>query len=161
MKLTFYLPIVLRDKIFEMIIRNIYKKQWEKKHQFHHFPLWRLRKLKKFHHHISPLSPLEVIHTGMQTFSESEKSIEQYLVKAVHIRHGLCLKFVSPGHTGVPDRVIILESIVYFAEIKAPGGRLSASQQAMHRKLRAAGARVVTLYSREEVDEFINEISPA
>lgn len=97
----------------------------------------------------------------MQTFSESEKSIEQYLVKAVHIRHGLCLKFVSPGHTGVPDRVIILESIVYFAEIKAPGGRLSASQQAMHRKLRAAGARVVTLYSREEVDEFINEISPA
>lgn len=161
MKLTFYLPIVLRDKIFEMIIRNIYKKQWEKKHQFHHFPLWRLRKLKKFHHHISPLSPLEVIHTGMQTFSESEKSIEQYLVKAVHTRHGLCLKFVSPGHTGVPDRVIILESIVYFAEIKAPGGRLSASQQAMHRKLRAAGARVVTLYSREEVDEFINEISPA
>ena len=94
----------------------------------------------------------------MQTFSESEKSIEQYLVKAVHTRHGLCLKFVSPGHTGVPDRVIILESIIYFAEIKAPGGRLSASQQAMHRKLRAAGARVVTLYSREEVDKFIHEI---
>lgn len=112
-----------------------------------------------------PISPpfrhQEVIYAGMQTFSESEKSIEQYLVKAVHTRHGLCLKFVSPGHTGVPDRVIILESIVYFAEIKAPGGRLSASQQAMHRKLRAAGARVVTLYSREEVDEFINEISPA
>lgn len=126
------------------------------------FSLMAPKKVEKISPPISPsFRYQEVIYAGMQTFSESEKSIEQYLVKAVHIRHGLCLKFVSPGHTGVPDRVIILESIVYFAEIKAPGGRLSASQQAMHRKLRAAGARVVTLYSREEVDEFINEISPA
>ena len=36
----------------------------------------------------------------------TEKHVEQALTKAVRNRGGLALKFVSPGLSGVPDRII-------------------------------------------------------
>ena len=40
----------------------------------------------------------------------SEKQIEKYLVKKIKDKKGLCLKFESPGYSGVPDRIIILKN---------------------------------------------------
>ena len=37
-----------------------------------------------------------------------EKTIEQKLVQAVKAKGGIAPKFVSPGFSGVPDRLIIL-----------------------------------------------------
>lgn len=37
-----------------------------------------------------------------------EKEIEAALVKAAKKRNGLVLKFVSPGMSGVPDRLVLL-----------------------------------------------------
>ena len=51
-----------------------------------------------------------------------EKDVEQSLLKQVKMAGGQALKFVSPGHNGVPDRLILLpHGKVAFAEMKAPG----------------------------------------
>ena len=51
-----------------------------------------------------------------------EKTIEQKLVQAVKAKGGIALKFVSPGFSGVPDRLILLpDGKCGFVEVKAPG----------------------------------------
>jgi hypothetical protein len=59
-----------------------------------------------------------------------EKDIETKLRKMVEARGGLCLKWVCPGWSGVPDRIILLPGgRVMFAETKRPkGGKLSPLQ---------------------------------
>ena len=37
-----------------------------------------------------------------------ERDIEELLVSAVKSVHGVAYKFISPGHAGVPDRLVIL-----------------------------------------------------
>ena len=52
-----------------------------------------------------------------------EKAIEQKLVKAVRARGGIAPKFVSPGFSGVPDRLILLpDGKCGFVEVKALAG---------------------------------------
>lgn len=43
---------------------------------------------------------------------------------------------------GVPDVIAIREGAVFGLELKAPGGRVSAAQIAVHDALRAAGAKI-------------------
>ena len=59
-----------------------------------------------------------------------ESSVEARFVKAVRERGGLCLKFVSPGNPGVPDRIVITPAgSVFFVELKTETGRLSEVQK--------------------------------
>ena len=37
-----------------------------------------------------------------------EKQIEHKLLTETRKRDGLCLKFISPGWNGVPDRIVLL-----------------------------------------------------
>lgn len=37
-----------------------------------------------------------------------ERELEAKLVHAVRSRGGLCLKWISPGASGVPDRIVLL-----------------------------------------------------
>lgn len=49
-----------------------------------------------------------------------EKQVEQALVKAVKASGGICPKFVSPGLSGVPDRLVLLPNgRIGFVEVKA------------------------------------------
>lgn len=51
-----------------------------------------------------------------------EKTIEQKLVQAVKAKGGIAPKFVSPGFSGVPDRLILLpDGKCGFVEVKTPG----------------------------------------
>lgn len=51
-----------------------------------------------------------------------EKEVERKLIKPVKNMGGLCLKFVTPGFTGVPDRIILLPGAhILFVETKKPG----------------------------------------
>ena len=51
-----------------------------------------------------------------------ESRVEGALRKKVTAAGGLCLKFVSPGQRGVPDRLCIMpHGVVAFVELKAPG----------------------------------------
>lgn len=53
-----------------------------------------------------------------------EKTVEAALRKAVEDEGGLCLKWVCPGHTGVPDRIILFPGgVIAFVELKRPGRR--------------------------------------
>jgi hypothetical protein len=47
---------------------------------------------------------------------------------------------------GVPDVVAVKDGRAYALEIKRPGGRLTAAQNAAHAGLRAAGAEVAVAY---------------
>ena len=47
---------------------------------------------------------------------------------------------------GVPDVIAVRDGRTYGLEVKAPGGRLTAAQNAAHAALRAAGAEVAVAY---------------
>ena len=52
----------------------------------------------------------------------NEKDIESRFRKAVKDAGGLALKFVSPGYSGVPDRIVLMpRGMMCFVELKAPG----------------------------------------
>ena len=90
----------------------------------------------------------------------AEKDVEKYLCKQVRERlGGMALKFVSPGHNGVPDRLILLpDARVYFAETKAPGKTPRRLQRYVIEKIRAFGFAVYCLDSKEKIDAFIREV---
>lgn len=87
-----------------------------------------------------------------------ESQIEAYFVKRVREIGGLQRKFVSPGHKGVPDRIVVFLGEVFFVELKAPGKALRPDQAREHKKLFEAGCNVFVLDSREAVDYFIKQV---
>ena len=59
-----------------------------------------------------------------------ESAIEAWMVRAIRSRGGLCYKWVSPGTTGVPDRIVILPGgRTIYVELKTEVGRLSEIQK--------------------------------
>ena len=51
-----------------------------------------------------------------------EKYIEKKLVEQVRSLGGIALKLISPGNSGVPDRLVLLPAgKIGFVEMKAPG----------------------------------------
>jgi len=84
-----------------------------------------------------------------------EKAIEKYLKSEVKKAGGLSYKFSSPAHRGVPDQLILLYQEVWFVEVKAPNGKLSRLQIKCMDEMSALGASVWTVYSKEDVDEFL------
>ncbi len=89
-----------------------------------------------------------------------ESQIENYLKLEIEKLGGLCLKFVSPGNKGVPDRLLILpEGKVIFAELKNGNkGRLSALQVRMQTVLKNLKCRTYVLTTKPEVDKLIAEL---
>lgn len=89
-----------------------------------------------------------------------EKQIEKYLTKKIKELKGLCLKFESPGYTGVPDRIIILKNKpVAFVELKRPiGGRYSARQKLVEREFNKLGQKVYKVKNKDEVDKLVEEL---
>ena len=87
---------------------------------------------------------------------ESEKQIEQYLVKRVKEMGGKAYKFVSPGNAGVPDRLVCLPGgRIVFVELKAPGKKPTPLQLVKHRELQNLGFKVLVIDSKEVVlNEF-------
>lgn len=89
---------------------------------------------------------------------DSEKSIEQYLVKRAKSVGGKAYKFVSPGNAGVPDRIVIFPSgRNVFTEVKCKTGELSALQKNQIRDLKKLKQTTRVVYSKEDVDRLISE----
>lgn len=88
-----------------------------------------------------------------------EKDVEALLTRRVHQLGGLCLKWVSPGNSGVPDRILILPGgHVIFAELKTDTGRLSRLQRYQIQTMRDRGADVRVLYGAKDVLALIREV---
>lgn len=89
-----------------------------------------------------------------------EKTIEAYLRNQVKKRGGIAFKFVSPGYNGVPDRLIVMPGgSMYFVEVKNERGRLSPMQVQCHKMLKALGVHVYVIWSKEDVDAFMEIIN--
>lgn len=86
-----------------------------------------------------------------------EKTIESKFKRAVEATGARCLKFVSPGFVGVPDRIILLPGgTVFFAELKAPKKTERKRQEYVQGILRNMG---FTVFSSVNTDEKILEVT--
>lgn len=85
-----------------------------------------------------------------------EREIERKLRQLVEKYGGLCLKWVCPGWSGVPDRIVLLPGgRVYFVELKRPkGGTISRLQLWWADKLRALGFWSLFIHDEAELNAF-------
>lgn len=89
-----------------------------------------------------------------------EKIVEEHLVKAIRLMDGLAPKFVSPGFDGVPDRLLLLpNSRMAFAELKAPGKQLRPLQKRRKRQLEALGFRVFVIDNTDQIGGVLDDLS--
>lgn len=87
-----------------------------------------------------------------------EKTVESYLKDQVKRIGGLCLKFVSPGFSGVPDRLIIYKGVVVFAEIKRPGKAPRKLQRIRIELLKGHGVPAFSVSSKEQVRALLDKL---
>lgn len=95
---------------------------------------------------------------------ESEKATEAYLRGEVRKLGGIAYKFVSPGQTGVPDRIVILpDGRIFFVEVKSEGEESSNNQKRQQNRLRSLGCTVYAdIDTKAKVREVLaNEIHTA
>ena len=85
-----------------------------------------------------------------------EKDIERYLRDEVKKAGGRAYKFVSPGNSGVPDRLVLFPGgVVIFVELKAHGKKSTALQLAQQKRIEKLGFPVYVIDSEHGVDELL------
>lgn len=89
-----------------------------------------------------------------------EKDLERKLRYAVETGlQGRCMKWVSPGNRGVPDRIVLLPGgRVAFVEMKRPGGRTDPLQEYWHNQLRSLGYPVYVIYTPEDLSRVLQAL---
>ncbi len=89
----------------------------------------------------------------------NENQIERCLVEGIKKQGGMCMKFVSPGTAGVPDRIIITTTgKIIFVELKTETGRLSKIQMYIIGEMKKRGADVRVIKGLDEVKMLLAEI---
>lgn len=88
-----------------------------------------------------------------------EGAVETYLHGQVWALGGTTRKFVSPGHRGVPDRILLWPAgITHFAETKgSEDDKVKSHQAREHKRFRDLGHRVEVLRTKEAVDRYIEQ----
>lgn len=87
-----------------------------------------------------------------------ESEIEKQLVDGVKRMGGRAYKWVSPGNSGVPDRIVILPGRrPIFVELKSEKGRLTKLQEVQINRLQKLQQEVRILYGGNEVRGFLAE----
>ncbi|MFX3633734.1 MAG: VRR-NUC domain-containing protein [Candidatus Pristimantibacillus sp.] len=88
-----------------------------------------------------------------------ERTIEKRFTDEVQKHGGKALKFVSPGHNGVPDRIVLLpDGRTVYVELKAPGKPLRPLQAKWARTLTGMNHVHYKIDSHEDTDRFITEV---
>ncbi|SDW31021.1 VRR-NUC domain-containing protein [Paenibacillus sp. PDC88] len=88
-----------------------------------------------------------------------ENKIEAYLRQKVKDLGGIAYKFVSPGNSGVPDRLVLLPGgRTLFVELKAPGKKPTKLQLMQHKRIQGLDHKVHVLDSKESVDEWLQKL---
>lgn len=85
-----------------------------------------------------------------------EKVIEEYLRDLARVQGGIAFKFVSPGNSGVPDRLILLPGKrIGFVETKATGEKATPKQKLQQSRIARLGFLVATIDNKPDINEFI------
>lgn len=88
-----------------------------------------------------------------------ESKIEKKLKEEIELIGGKALKFISPGMSGVPDRIVLLpHGRIIFVELKAPGKKLEVLQRYRAKQLKELGFRVECIDSIEGVKALVSEV---
>jgi hypothetical protein len=88
-----------------------------------------------------------------------ESEIEKALILAVKKRGGLALKFIAPGMSGVPDRLILMNcGRLAFVEVKAPGKQMRTLQIKRKRQLELLGFKVYCIDGNDQIGGVLDEI---
>ena len=85
-----------------------------------------------------------------------ERDIERKLREMVEEHGGLCLKWVCPGWSGVPDRLLLLPGgRVMFVETKRPkGGAVSKMQKWWREKLTGLGFYAFIVWDDDDIQDL-------
>lgn len=93
---------------------------------------------------------------------DSEKSIEDHLIKRMRCIGGRAYKFVSPGNVGVPDRIAIFPSgKIIFVELKREAGKLSKMQKCQIKRLESLAQDVRVINSKADINSLVDEFGGA
>ena len=89
-----------------------------------------------------------------------EREIEKQFALAVKKRGGICPKFVSPGHDGMPDRLALLPDGKFaFVELKAPGKKPRPLQIRRMKQITALGIPCYVIDAKEQIGGVLDAIS--
>lgn len=92
-----------------------------------------------------------------------ENKVETYLKDEVkRVFGGETRKWVSPGHTGVPDQILFIPGFpVIFVEVKTTDGESSGTQIRERNRLKKIMTNSIftTVYGHAGVDALITEIN--
>lgn len=90
-----------------------------------------------------------------------EREVESHLGNSVKHFGGLCLKFDPSLENGMPDRLVVMPGgVSVWVETKKPvGGVLSSMQKHQHKRLRALGQRVEVVWTKEQADRLVAELT--
>ena len=89
----------------------------------------------------------------------NEARIEKRLKCETEKIGGKAYKFVSPGMSGAPDRVVLLPGgRMYFVELKAPGKTPGPLQLYRSKELKKLGFEIRCIDTIQKVKEFIEEV---
>ena len=88
-----------------------------------------------------------------------EREIEKILKDEVKRLGGRAYKWVSPGNSGVPDRIVIFPGQApIFTELKTASGRLTALQELQLKRLTDLGQRVYVIYGIDGLIQFFQDL---
>lgn len=86
-----------------------------------------------------------------------EKEIERKLSELVKSMGGTSYKWVAPGQSGVPDRIVLLPGgRTIFVELKADGGELSLQQVRQCNRIADLGMDVRVIWGMAGVAAFLS-----
>lgn len=93
---------------------------------------------------------------------ELEKAVEAKLREGVKALGGVSYKWVSPGQSGVPDRIVIWPNRIDLVELKTIKGRLSPIQKRQIGRIEEVlGRKVMVLYGTADVEVYLKTRSGA
>lgn len=87
--------------------------------------------------------------------ASKEKLFERNLIGLVVKSGGQCLKFTSPGHRGVSDRICLLPNgVTIFVEVKDEGKGLDPLQVVFRKMVEGLGHKYFLINSKESLQTF-------
>lgn len=87
-----------------------------------------------------------------------EAKLEKRFTTRIKQLEGIAFKFVSPGYSGVTDRLVLAPGgVVVFVEIKVIGGRMSALQLAFERLVVGKRGNHFVIWCEEDIERFIEK----